>query len=220
MKKILPVIFQICLLATAHCDDLQLKDGRNLKGYRIINHSAVDAIVIHEGGAENISFDLLPIDLQKKYGYDPQKAEEYLKEQIISEELKEEKEERLRERKAKWVKKLQAEQSMRQIEFKQVAQLGATRLVVIHPNNANRRDLKLLFKSIKKDAQNDSMIIYQIFKSTKAAMMRQRIFSLSENERNYYHRNYIAVYFKNASQGLEEMDIHPQGMLGWYETLK
>lgn len=80
MKKLLTKILPFILLATAHCDDLKLKNGKVLEDYRIINHSPIDATIIHKGGVENIPFKLLPDELQEKYGYQKQDAEKYQKE--------------------------------------------------------------------------------------------------------------------------------------------
>ena len=54
--------------------DLELADGRTLKDYKVINHNAVNAMIIHEGGADTIPLELLPDDLKEKYGYNKKEA--------------------------------------------------------------------------------------------------------------------------------------------------
>jgi hypothetical protein len=76
MKTKLATIIASCLASIVHCEDLELNNGIILKNYRIINHSAVDVMVIHDGGAENFSFELLPKEIQNEYGYKKEKAEQ------------------------------------------------------------------------------------------------------------------------------------------------
>ena len=60
----------------------------------------------------------------------------------------------------------------------------------------------------------------EVFTSANAAKMRQRLNSLTEQERATYHKSYVAIYSKNANAGIEEMVLHPNGMDGHNKTIK
>lgn len=69
-----------CLFYSVQGKDLDLKDGRVLKDYKIVNHSPNDVMVIYEEGAVSVKMKNLPDELQKKYGYNKEDSERYKKE--------------------------------------------------------------------------------------------------------------------------------------------
>ena len=86
--------------------------------------------------------------------------------------------------------------------------------------HANGDDLQILAKAIKNDVRQDRFALIQVFTSANAAKMRQRLNSLTEQERATYHKSYVAIYSKNANAGIEEMVLHPNGMDGPHKTIK
>lgn len=64
--------------------DLALRDGRVLKDYKILNTSAIDAAVLHEGGLETVHFDLMPEEVQKEYSYNSEKNDEQATQEVPS----------------------------------------------------------------------------------------------------------------------------------------
>lgn len=65
----LSIIFLVCCLVSVNAfgGDLELTDGRILKDARLLSPSSTDIAVIHAGGVENISFDLLPAEIRSNY---------------------------------------------------------------------------------------------------------------------------------------------------------
>ncbi len=77
--------FPVLVFATAaFAADITLKDGQVLKNAEI---SKVDAAFVsfkHGDGIARVPFENLPDELQKKYGYDPQKAATFVKGEAVA----------------------------------------------------------------------------------------------------------------------------------------
>jgi hypothetical protein len=97
---------------------------------------------------------------------------------------------------------------------------GYGKAIVIDPRHANESDMILLASTIKSDVSADRNAFVFVFTSREAALMRDRLNSLTERERGTYHKAYVGSYSKNGNNGLEEMEIHPEGLNGSSRTIK
>ena len=97
---------------------------------------------------------------------------------------------------------------------------GTGKTIAIAPAHANEQDMTVLAHVLKKDARSDRNALIQVFTSSEAARMRDRLSSLSEGERAIYQSAYVGRYQKNGNIGLEEMEIHPEGMNGPSKMVK
>ena len=61
------LLFAVISMLGLNADDLSLTDGRIFKNAKLFSPSATDIAVIHDGGVENISLDLLPPDIRSNY---------------------------------------------------------------------------------------------------------------------------------------------------------
>lgn len=65
----------------ARAEDLTTTDGKTYTGVTVTKVEPDGISIAHETGSAKIPFNKLPEALQKKHGYDPEKAEAYSKEQ-------------------------------------------------------------------------------------------------------------------------------------------
>lgn len=96
-------------LSYVYADDLELKDGRVLKNYRILNHSPKDAMIIHDDGADSVLLKDFPEDLRKKYGYDEEAVKAHEAEQEKATERYKEQQEKLRDENQKRMAEFEVE---------------------------------------------------------------------------------------------------------------
>lgn len=73
------LILSLCCLvvASARAEDLTLRDGTVLKNVTVTSVTPAYISVTHAAGVARIMLQDLPPELQKRYGYDPQKAAQY-----------------------------------------------------------------------------------------------------------------------------------------------
>ncbi|MBN1863818.1 MAG: hypothetical protein JW808_02835 [Victivallales bacterium] len=96
-NKILCVTAVLTFVLTAgtfiHADQkgktLTLADGTVFKNPYVISHDPAALEIGHDNGIQRVPFTELPLELQQKYGYSPEKAQKFEEEQAVRrEELK------------------------------------------------------------------------------------------------------------------------------------
>ena len=72
------ILFTIVLLiaCASFADDIKTTDGTVYKNATMTGHDAVGINIVYDDGVARIRFSQLSDEMQKKYGYDPAKAEE------------------------------------------------------------------------------------------------------------------------------------------------
>lgn len=71
------VIFGCCALASVRADDITLRDGTVFKSATVTSITPAYISVTHSAGVARVMLQDLPGALQKKYGYDPEKAAKF-----------------------------------------------------------------------------------------------------------------------------------------------
>ncbi len=83
MKNLLFLVLFIAstlsVFAEDTIDSITTTDGMVYKSVTIMSTDPAGIHIVHEGGAASIPFSKLPVDIQKKYNYDPEKARAFIK---------------------------------------------------------------------------------------------------------------------------------------------
>jgi len=77
MKSLLFVL-SVFTATSLQAVDIRTNDGTIYKGAKITSHTPADVTIVHQSGVAHVAFSNLPVNVQKQFGYDAEKAARYL----------------------------------------------------------------------------------------------------------------------------------------------
>lgn len=93
---------------------------------------------------------------------------------------------------------------------------GEGKTIIISMDNFNEADMLLLGEKLKEDTKKDRNAFIFVFTDKKAAEIRDKVLTdeLTESDRDFYDKHYVAEYSRNGNSGFHEYKIYFDGLMG------